>query len=153
MRQFSRLAERADSWQMPLVGHIYPRGSRVAPAEQTSVEQVSYCARLGAELGADIVKTTYTGSSETFAEVVQSSPAYVAAAGGLDASDDVTYLTKAAEVVASGAVGVAFGRYVWQHPDPPGLIRALRYVVHDCLAPEKALLASGLTGTHPRGEG
>ena len=59
--QFARIAREADRWQMPMIGHIYPRGDRIDPAERSSVQQVTYCARLGAELGADIVEDDVHG--------------------------------------------------------------------------------------------
>jgi DhnA family fructose-bisphosphate aldolase class Ia len=31
----------------------------------------------------------------------------------------------------AGASGVVFGRNIWQSPDPNGMVRALRAVIHD----------------------
>ena len=38
--------------------------------------------RIGAELGADIIKTNYTGNIETFKTVIESCPVPVVIAGG-----------------------------------------------------------------------
>ena len=46
------------------------------------MDVVKHAARIGAELGADIIKTNYTGSPETFKEVVDGCPVPVIIAGG-----------------------------------------------------------------------
>ena len=46
------------------------------------VDAVKHAARIGAELGADIIKTNYTGSPDTFKEVVNGCPVPVVMAGG-----------------------------------------------------------------------
>ena len=83
------------------------------------------------ELGVDIIKTFYTGSAESFAQVVEmAAPALVVAAGGPKLETDADVLRMAENVVQAGAAGITFGRNVWQCCDPAGLIRALKVVVH-----------------------
>src|SRR5512140_2999915 len=53
------VSERCDFWGMPLVAMMYPRGKNIA--NPNDVEVVAHAARAGAELGADIIKTNYTG--------------------------------------------------------------------------------------------
>ena len=124
-----REAERAG---MPVVVHAYPNGELVPPDERYSVEHVGYAARLAMELGVDIVKTFYTGSPGTFARVVErASPALVVAAGGPRLETDADALRMARDVVQAGAAGITFGRNVWQSDNAPGMIRALKHVVHE----------------------
>jgi DhnA family fructose-bisphosphate aldolase class Ia len=40
--------------------------------------------------------------------------------------------------VSAGAAGVAFGRNVWQYPNPRGLVRALHQVIHEGTEPVEA---------------
>ena len=38
-----------------------------------------------------------------------------------------------------GAKGIVFGRNVWQHKNPPSILRALAAIVHDKAEVQKAL--------------
>ncbi len=92
------------------------------------------------ELGVDIVKTFYTGSAETFAQVVEmASPALVVAAGGPRLETDVDVLRMVEGVVQAGAAGITFGRNIWQSDDPAALIGALKHVLHENGSVERAL--------------
>jgi DhnA family fructose-bisphosphate aldolase class Ia len=84
------------------------------------------------EVGVDIIKTFYTGSSETFAQVVETAaPALVVAAGGPRLETDADVLRMAHDVVRAGAAGITFGRNVWQSENTGRIIHALRHIVHD----------------------
>ena len=72
-------------WGMPLLAMMYARGSKIK--DETDVDAVKLAARVGAELGADIIKTSYTGDPESFKEVVAGCPAPVVIAGGSKLSD------------------------------------------------------------------
>ena len=74
------VAGKCDEWGMPLLAMMYPRGKKVR--SEYDVDVVKHAARIGAELGADIIKTNYTGSPETFKEVVDGCPVPVIIAGG-----------------------------------------------------------------------
>ena len=127
----SSLVREAERVGLPVIVHAYPNGPLVPPDQVHSAKQVCYAARLGMELGVDIVKTFYTGSAESFAQVVQAAaPALVVAAGGprLDTDEDV--LNMAEGVVKAGAAGITFGRNVWQSADPSAMIQALARVLH-----------------------
>jgi DhnA family fructose-bisphosphate aldolase class Ia len=116
---------------MPVIAHAYPNGGLVPPDERYSLERVVYGARLAMELGVDIVKTFYTGSSETFAEVVErAAPALVVAAGGPRLETEGEVLRMAYEVVQAQAAGITFGRNVWQSDNTSSMIGALKGVVH-----------------------
>jgi class I fructose-bisphosphate aldolase len=143
------IAREAEATGMPLVAHIYPKGELVEKDQRYAVGPVSYAARVAAELGVDIVKTWYTGSPDTFAEVVAACPARVVLSGGPKADDvsEVFRMTRAA--LDAGAVGVTFGRNVWEHPIPGAMLAALRCLIHDGGSIEDAdrtLTTGGLTG-------
>ena len=92
------------------------------------------------ELGVDIVKTFYTGSAETFAQVVETAaPALVVAAGGPRLETDADVLCMAYDVVQARAAGITFGRNIWQSEEPSRMIRALRHIVHDGGSVDEAL--------------
>jgi fructose-bisphosphate aldolase/2-amino-3,7-dideoxy-D-threo-hept-6-ulosonate synthase len=103
------------------------------------VETVKKIARMGAEMGADFVKVAYTGSSETFREVVRTCPVPVTIMGGpkMDTAKEV--LTSVKGMVEAGGAGVAFGRNVWQHENPKAMVTAIRKILHEDASVEDAL--------------
>jgi DhnA family fructose-bisphosphate aldolase class Ia len=116
---------------MPVIVHSYPNGELVPPDEVYSVQRVGYASRMVMELGVDIVKTFYTGSAETFAQVVgMAAPALVVAAGGPRLETDTDVLRMAFDVVQAGAAGITFGRNIWQSENPAAMIRALKQILH-----------------------
>ena len=132
-----REGERAG---MPVIAHAYPNGALVPPSERYTLERVSYAARLVMELGADIVKTFYTGSAETFAEVVdRTAPALVVAAGGARLETEGEALRMAYDVMQARAAGITFGRNIWQSENIGRMVRALKLVVHSNRPVEEAV--------------
>jgi hypothetical protein len=73
------------------------------------VENVQYAVRAGAEVGVDVIKTEYTGSAESFAEVVRAaSPAKVVLAGGSPGGELRDYFRMTADALAAGAAGFTY---------------------------------------------
>lgn len=90
--------------------------------------------RIAAEVGASIVKTY---SCEGFERVVGGCPVPVVVAGGLKVPEREA-LELAGDAVRRGAAGVDMGRNIWQSAHPVPMIRAVRSIVHDGAAPERA---------------
>lgn len=123
------VAERCDYWGMPLVAMMYPRGRKVT--SEYDVEYVKHAARVGAELGADIVKTNYTGDPESFREVIKGCPVPVVMAGGPKTETEEEFLRNVYDAISAGAAGVAVGRNVFQADDPTALVRKIALIVHE----------------------
>ena len=83
-----------------------------------------------AELGVDIIKTWYAGYPEAFAKVVEVAPGKVVAAGGPKAETERQFLEMTRGVMDAGAIGVAYGRNVWDYRNPTLMIRALKAIIH-----------------------
>jgi len=132
---FGVVSKRCRELGMPLLAMCYPRGENVK--SQYDVEPVKHCARLAAELGADVVKTNYTGTIETFKEVVKGTPIPVVIAGGPKMDSDAAVLQMVHEAVTAGAKGVSIGRNVFQHDDIPMIVRSIGRVVFEGKAPEE----------------
>lgn len=139
MHMLARLVSEAAPAGLPVVAHIYPKGERVPEDERYAVRWCQYAARVGAEVGVDIVKTSYTGSAESFRQVVEACPVPVVAAGGADLDSLRAVLEMARGAVEAGGAGVTYGRNVWGADDVPGVLRSLRAVVHDDASVEDAL--------------
>jgi class I fructose-bisphosphate aldolase len=147
LRQLGLMAKQAASFGMPLVAHIYPKGSFIEKKEQSDWKNVAYAVRTGAELGVDIIKTTYTGSLDTFRKVVEACPARVVVAGGETGSKIEDYLKMTRDVIDAGGAGVTYGRFVWEYRRVPELIRVLKFIIHENGTLKEAVsLLKDLTG-------
>ena len=91
--------------------------------------------RICAELGAHYIKTYYI--DEGFETVAASCPVPIVMAGGKKIPEPDA-LTMAYNAVQQGASGVDMGRNIFQSEDPVAMIQAVKAVVHDNEAPEKA---------------
>ena len=115
---------------MPLIGHIYPKGESIAPGDRTKWENIAYCCRAGAELGVDIIKTTYTGDPKTMEKVVAACPARVVIQGGDVGKTVEDYMKMTRDAMDAGVGGVTYGRFVWEYHNVTALIRALQSIIH-----------------------
>jgi fructose-bisphosphate aldolase/2-amino-3,7-dideoxy-D-threo-hept-6-ulosonate synthase len=131
------VSERCDFWGMPLVAMMYPRGKGIANPNDAQV--VAHAARAGAELGADIIKTKYTGDPDSFSQVVKGCPVPVVIAGGPKTETDREFLEMIEGAMEAGARGVAIGRNVFQHDDPERMTRAISSIVHQGNTAEDAI--------------
>jgi len=137
LRHFGLISERCLEWQMPLVAMIYTRGPKIT--DEYDVENAKLAARVGAELGADIVKVVYTGTPETFREVVRGCPVPVVIAGGAKMGSDEEIFRMVAGALEAGAAGLSIGRNAFQHDHPDRVIQALCKMVHDGAGVDEAI--------------
>ena len=137
LRQLGQIGERCLEWQMPLVTMMYTRGPKIQ--DEYDVQNVKLAARVGAELGADIVKVVYTGSVESFAGVVDGCPVPVVIAGGAKMGSDEEIFKMVEGALQAGAAGVSIGRNAFQHDDPTKMVQALSKMVHHNAGVEGAL--------------
>ena len=137
LSNLGRISREAEKAGMPLVAHIYPKGSMVQ--NPNDADALAYCVRAGAELGVDIVKTLWSGSAETFQKVIESCPAKVCLAGGSAGNDLKSYLQMTRDGLDIGLAGVTYGRSVWQDPNPTAVVKSLKAMIHDDVTVEEAL--------------
>jgi len=135
------VADECHAYGLPLLAMMYPRGPSIQSEHEKTV--VAHAARLGAELGADIVKTNYTGDPESFKEVVASCPVPLIIAGGPKAKTDRDIFQMVYDANAAGCAGVSIGRNVFQHKDPRNMARALVAIVHEGARVDEALRLVG----------
>ena len=137
LTNLGRISKEAEKAGMPLVAHIYPKGSMVK--ESTNADALAYAVRAGAELGVDVIKTIWSGSAETFRKVIDSCPAKVCLAGGAAGNELVDYLRMTRDALDIGLAGVTYGRSVWQDEYPTAVIEALKALIHDDESVERAM--------------
>ena len=134
---------------MPLMGIMYPRNENVngsdnnfSDLKRTDIEKytklVSHAGRVGVELGADFIKTQYTGNSETFKHVIEAcNPIPVVVAGGIPVG--MLEMLKTAEgAIKAGGAGISFGRNIFSRENPAPFIKAVKKVVYENFTAEQA---------------
>uniref|UniRef100_A0A7C3ME70 2-amino-3,7-dideoxy-D-threo-hept-6-ulosonate synthase n=1 Tax=Archaeoglobus fulgidus TaxID=2234 RepID=A0A7C3ME70_ARCFL len=136
LRKLGEISRVAAEWGMPLLAMMYPRGEGI---NQFDEKAVALAARVGAELGADIVKTNFTGDVESFRRVVEGCPVPVVVAGGPKMGSDEDVLRMVRMAMDAGARGVAIGRNIFQAENPTKMTKAISMIVHDNAEVEEAL--------------
>lgn len=128
VREVSRAAAEARSIGLPLIVEATLWGSRIP--QKKDPDLLAYGCRIAAELGADAVKTEYTGDPESMAEVVGACPVPVLTLGGAKSGSEEAVFAAARGAIQGGAKGIIFGRNIWMAEDPVEISAALREAVH-----------------------
>ncbi|MEO7221437.1 MAG: aldolase [Devosia sp.] len=93
-------------------------------------EKIVPLVRLAAEMGADIIKADPTSNAEDFGRVIDAARVPVLVRGG-GKEDLRTVFRKSAALLAQGAVGLVYGRNIYQHDNPKRVVTALMAMIHD----------------------
>lgn len=125
LETLGRVAVECRRLGVPLLAEMLPLGYGAKP----TLTQLVQAARIGAEMGADIIKLPYVGPAEAFKEVTETCFAPVLVLGGSAKTAD-SVLTQIQGALSAGAAGVAIGRNVWQQEDPAMMTRSIAQVVH-----------------------
>ena len=141
LAQMGRVSEATERWGMPLLAMVYARGPKIQNSYDPDL--IAHCARVGVELGADVVKVPYSGDMDSFAHVVESCCIPVVIAGGAKMNSTKDFLQVVHDSVKAGGAGLSVGRNVFQHPNRRQLLHVLRGVVHEGWTMEKALQEMG----------
>jgi DhnA family fructose-bisphosphate aldolase class Ia len=123
---FARYVAEKRQAGVPLVCEVYPIGGDFAPPESLQ-EQIAIGCRMAAELGADLIKTFYTG--DDFEAIATATPIPILALGATKKPRERQALELAASAIGHGARGIVFGRNIVQSKDPTRLLQALKEVV------------------------
>ncbi|MBD3227734.1 MAG: fructose-bisphosphate aldolase [Candidatus Lokiarchaeota archaeon] len=132
------VSRQCREWGYPLLAMMYPRGAKID--DEHGVEFVKIAARAASELGADIVKTNYTGDIDSFKEVTTGALCPVIIAGGPKNDGGIKSLLETTrDSIIAGGAGVAFGRNIFQHKNPRKLTEALVKIIHEDRAVDEVL--------------
>ena len=137
LSQLGLISRKCMQWQMPLIAMMYTRGPKIK--NEYDVVYVKHAARIGAELGADVVKVPYTGSVKSFQEVVQGCPVPVVIAGGAKMDSDTDIFEMVEGALAAGAAGLSIGRNAFQHKTPDKMVATLCAMVHKGVSVKDAM--------------
>ncbi len=137
-RILASVATEARKVGMPVIAEVIPcPGPTIADPYDPVV--IGDAARYCFELGADMVKTTYTGTPESFSAVTKGCPIPVGILGGEHSGSVRELLASVKGSVDGGGAGVFFGRNIWQRSNPVEILQALRQIVHEGSSVDEAL--------------
>jgi class I fructose-bisphosphate aldolase len=127
-QEFGDIVERAHDYGIPVVAWMYPRGPNIRELDN---DVLAYSARIGLELGADIIKVKFNDDIENLKWMVRcAGRTKIVISGGEKVAPDV-FLNEASKVMGAGVLGMAVGRNVWQAEKPFSVTKALQSVVYE----------------------
>ena len=137
LADLGHISSKAAEWGMPVMAMVYARGPQIN--DEYDPKMVALCARVGMELGADLVKVAYTGDIDSFASVVQGCNIPVVIAGGPKLDSTESFLRMVHDSLEAGGAGLSVGRNIFQHSCVADLVRVLRDLVHNDMPLKDAL--------------
>jgi DhnA family fructose-bisphosphate aldolase class Ia len=129
VQAIARNAEDAHKLGLPFVVEAVAWGSQ-AEGRRKDPDLLAFAARIAVELGADAIKTEYTGNPDTMRQIVDGVPAPVLVLGGPKTDAPGALVEATREAIDAGAKGAIYGRNVWQADDPIAVSARLREVIH-----------------------
>ena len=138
MPYLSQLISQCTEWNMPVMAEMLPGGFE-NPKELWTPAYVADACRIGAELGVDFIKTTYSGDVESFARIVEQIYVPIVVLGGTKSDDPRDLLVQIHGAMQAGACGAACGRNIYQYHDPAKMVQAVAAIIHDGATVDAAL--------------
>jgi DhnA family fructose-bisphosphate aldolase class Ia len=93
-------------------------------------DELRHAARAAADLGADIVKTSYPGSLDEFSKLCRTTPVPVLIGGGVRLDNEAEFLSLVEATVRGGGAGICIGRNLFQRRPVAPLARRLATILH-----------------------
>lgn len=125
--EFENIEREAHKRGLPVILWAYPRGKAIK--NELSRENLAYAARVGLELGADIIKIRYNGKMNDLRWVVKCAGKTKVVIAGGKKKNAKAFLKEAKDIMKCGAVGLAVGRNVWQSKKPLKMIKELKKII------------------------
>jgi DhnA family fructose-bisphosphate aldolase class Ia len=138
LMDLARNISDCNKWGIPLTAEMLPRGFE-GGADSRTPDNITFACRMGAEMGADIIKTEYTGDVETFRELCESVYVPVVILGGSKKVSEEKLLSDIKDALSAGGAGVAMGRNIWNHENPARYASAIARIIHEDCSVEAAL--------------
>lgn len=132
------LTRACERFGVPHIIEPMCRGSKAAD-KAYDPEFIAFACRMAVEMGADALKTDYSGSASTYRQVIEACPVPILIAGGPKTKTLAESFQMVEGAVEAGAAGVLLGRNIIQAEDPAATLRTIRAIVHDGVASEKAM--------------
>lgn len=136
----SRVRADCDKYGMPLMIEplvMQPVTEQGGYMVDGDAEKIVTLTRLAREMGADIVKADPTINAEDFHRVVEAARCPVLVRGG-GKEDLRNVFAKSAALMRQGAMGMVYGRNIYQHANPSAVVRGLMAIIHEDAGGEEA---------------
>lgn len=125
LRDLGIAADQCRAVGLPLLCMAY-----VKKANGGTPDELRHACRAAADLGADIVKTSYPGSLEEYRRIVRTTPAPLLLGGGNRLDDDQAFLALVRETVTAGAAGICIGRNLFQRRPVETFAKQVAAILH-----------------------
>jgi class I fructose-bisphosphate aldolase len=127
MQEFEKIQQQAHKQNLPTIAWIYPRGKSIKG--KSKKELMAYSARVGLEIGADIIKINYSGNPTDLNWAVKSAgKTKIVIAGGIKKGEKIL-LKQVKEIIKEGAIGLAIGRNIWQSKEPLKITNKIKKIL------------------------
>ena len=133
VQNISRVRADCEKYGMPLMIEplaMLPVSEHGGYMVDGDVEKIVTLTRLAREMGADVVKADPTTNAEDFHRVVEAARCPVLVRGG-GKEDLRAVFDKSAALMRQGALGMVYGRNIYQHANPSAVVRGLMAIIHD----------------------
>ncbi|CAK7259591.1 MULTISPECIES: class I fructose-bisphosphate aldolase [unclassified Shinella] len=140
VQNIARVRADCEKYGMPLMIEplvMQPVTERGGYMVDGDTEKIVTLTRLAREMGADIVKADPTTNAEDFHRVVEAARCPVLVRGG-GKEDLRAVFDKSAALMRQGAVGMVYGRNIYQHANPSAVVRGLMAIIHADASGEEA---------------
>ena len=125
--EFSQVVRDAHSKNIPVIAWMYLRGKSIEGKDEK--ELTAYAARLGLELGADIIKIKSPGTPVALERAVTAAGKTKVVISGGAKEDETQFLEMAKIAIEAGAIGMAVGRNIWQNKEPLEITKKLKEII------------------------
>jgi class I fructose-bisphosphate aldolase len=140
VQNIARVRADCDKYGMPLMIEplvMQPVTEHGGYMVDGDADKIVTLTRLAREMGADIVKADPTTDADEFHRVVEAARCPVLVRGG-GKEDLRSVFDKSAALMKQGAMGMVYGRNIYQHSNPKAVVRGLMAIVHDNASGEEA---------------
>lgn len=136
LNYLAQISANAQKWDVPVMAEMLPGGFN---RDMHSSDNIALASRIGVELGADMIKTEFSGDIDGFKEAVEGVYKPIVVLGGTKSNDTAKLLKMVRNALDSGASGIVMGRNIWGHDKPGKMTAALHALIHEDVTVSEAL--------------
>jgi len=141
VQNISRVRNECEKYGMPLMIEplvMQSNSSKGGYMVDGDLEKIVTLVRMAREMGADIIKADPTADAADFHKVVEAARCPVLVRGG--GKEDIhEVFSKAHAILQQGAMGMVYGRNIYQHDNTKLVVKAFKAMIHDGASVETAL--------------